>query len=189
MIVPKPPFDFLETERRNRWMNVMIVLALLMTAVMTIVGRPLTTDVASAGILSYEFAWDMETAQAIVASWDANTKLVAAFSLGLDFLYPIVYASAISLGCVWAADRIRPSSVQVANVGVWLAWGAWLAALLDYVENVGLISILLGSPASFWPVVAFICAFVKFIVIMIAIFYVLAAAFVFRAKRPHTVNE
>lgn len=167
----------------------MIVLALLMTALMSFIGRPLTTEAAGAGILSFEFAWDMNTAQAILASWDAHTRLVAAFSLGLDFLYPLVYAAAISLACVWAVERIRPSRPQVAAAGVWLAWGAWLAASLDYIENISLVTILLGGTSVVWPILAFICAAIKFALIIAAIFYVLAAFFLFRAQEPQAVPK
>lgn len=177
---PKPPFAFLETRSRSRWLITAMVLALAMTAFFTVVGRPLTTDVAGSGIISFEFAGSLENAQAILASWDNRTKMVAAFSLGLDFLYPLVYASAISLGCVRGADRVGLNRPQVAAAGYWLAWGAWLAALLDYIENMALLLLLFGSTAAVWPPLAFMCAAVKFILVIAAIFYTLAAWLLFR---------
>lgn len=184
MVTPIPPFHFLPTPTRNKLMKVAIVLALTMTAVMTIMGRPLTTAAAPSGIVSFEFAGSIENAQAMLNSWDAHTKLIAALSLGLDFLYPLVYASAISLACVWAVERVRPSKPSVANAGVWLVWGVWVAAACDYIENISLVMILLGSTANFWPVIAFVCAAIKFALIIGGIFYVLAGWLLFPARKP-----
>jgi hypothetical protein len=178
-----PPFQFLEAQRRNWWMKIAIVLALGMTLMFNLLGRPLNTEAAPSGIISFEFAGSLANAQAMLASWGEQGKLVAALGLGLDFLYPLVYATAISLACVWAAERARPSSPQVANVGTWLAWGAWLAALLDYIENVALIQLLLGSTNEFWPMLAFVCAAVKFALVIIGILYVLVSWLVFRPNR------
>jgi hypothetical protein len=175
-----PPFHFLEQQTRNRWMKITLVVALGMTVLMNVLGRPLKTEAASGGIISFEFAGSVANAQAMMASWGEAGRLRAALGLGLDFLYPLVYATAISLGCVWATERIRPSRPQLANLGIWLAWGAWLAALLDYVENISLIQMLLGSSSEFWPLLAFGCAAVKFILIIIGILYILVAWLTFR---------
>lgn len=190
MKTPTPPFQFLPVPRRNRWMKIAIVLALGLTLFFNLTGGALKTAAAPAGIISYEFAGSLSNAQAMIASWGEHGRLVAALSLGLDFLYPLVYASAISLACVWASERVRAvaaagslSSPVVASVGVWLAWGIWLAALLDYTENVALVMVLLGSTSSFWPPLAFVCAAIKFTLIILGILYVLVAWLLFRPKR------
>lgn len=174
------PFAFLSPPRRNRWMKIAIVLALGMTLLFNLTGGALQTTAAPAGIISYEFAGNVANAQMMIASWGEHGRLVAALGLGLDFLYPLVYASAISLACVWAAERVQPKSPAVAKWGIRLAWGAWLAALLDYVENVALVLLLLGSTAVILPPLAFICAAIKFLLILAGIFYVLAAWLLFR---------
>ncbi|HRQ39812.1 MAG TPA: hypothetical protein PLD25_18045 [Chloroflexota bacterium] len=174
------PFAFLPPPRRNRWMKIAIVLALGMTLFFNLTGGPLQTAVAPAGILSFEFAGNVMRSQAMIASWGEHGRLVAAFGLGLDFLYPLVYASAISLACVWAAERVQPKSPAAAKWGIWLAWGVWLAALLDYVENVALVLLLFGSTAVLLPPLAFICAAIKFGLILAGIFYVLIAWLLFR---------
>ncbi|MCA9969657.1 MAG: hypothetical protein KC425_05555 [Anaerolineales bacterium] len=82
-----------------------IALAVAMTALMQVVGRPLQTAAAPQGILSFEFAGTVPAAQAMVASWDANARAAAGLSLGLDFLYPPLYAAAIALACLAAAAQ------------------------------------------------------------------------------------
>ncbi|MCL4261854.1 MAG: hypothetical protein KJ069_01495 [Anaerolineae bacterium] len=160
-------------------MKVAIVLALGMTLFFNLTGGPLQTAVAPAGIISFEFAGNVANAQMIIASWGEHGRLVAAFGLGLDFLYPLVYAAAISLACVWAAERVQPK-FPAAKWGIWLAWGAWLAALLDYVENVALVLLLFGSTAVLLPPLAFICAAIKFALVIAGIVYVLVAWLLFR---------
>ncbi len=184
MTTPKAPFDILATNTRNSMMKIAVVLALGMTILFNVFSSPLNTAAAPAGIVSFEFARTLENAQVMITSWGEPGRLVAAFGLGLDFLYPLVYASAISLACVWAVERIRPSASPMVRVGILLAWGVWLAALLDYIENIALIQLLLGATAEFWPLLAFICATIKFVLIIIGILYVPAAWMMFRANPP-----
>jgi hypothetical protein len=48
------------------------------------------------------------------------------------------------------------------------------------VENIALIQMLMGSANEIWPVLAFGCAAVKFILVTIGILYVLAIWLIFR---------
>ena len=47
----------------------------------------LKTDAAPNGIVSLEFAGDISTAQAIIASWSGPAMFYAGLSMGLDFLF------------------------------------------------------------------------------------------------------
>lgn len=165
-----PPFASIPAPRRRRLMWIFIGLALLMTFLSTNVNRPLRTAAAPQGILSYEFAGDLATAQAIINSWDAPARLRTAFGLGLDFLYPVVYGLAISLAVVAASGTFKGKSAQL---GPWLAWGVWLAAALDYVENIALWQLLQGSANTLLPQIAYWCAAFKFSLLILAIFYAL----------------
>ncbi|MCP4361382.1 MAG: hypothetical protein GY796_25510 [Chloroflexi bacterium] len=182
MKVAKPSFHFLQPSTRRKLTAVSIIAALLITVIFQFSGRPLSTSAAPAGIVSLEFARTPETAQAILDSWDAQAKMTAAFGLGLDFLYPLVYATAISLACVSIADKIRLSSPPVATVGIWLAWSVWLAAVLDYVENFALFQMMFGATNSFWPLLAFVCATIKFIFIILALLYALVGWLVLKVN-------
>ncbi|MCA9936516.1 MAG: hypothetical protein H6662_00130 [Ardenticatenaceae bacterium] len=141
-----------------------IVLAVGMTAVLQVIGAPLTTDAAPQGILSYEFAGSVPNAQAIVNSWQGQTLASAGLSLGLDFLYPLLYAAAISLSCLAAAPHLPGIG---SKIGQWLAQAIWLAAALDYIENISLIQLLFGSTQSIWPPLAWGCAAIKFTIVLL----------------------
>ncbi len=165
-----PPFVSLSASRRRRLMWIFIGLALLMTFISTGINQPLRTAVAPQGIISYEFAGDLETAQAIIHSWDDQAKLRAAGGLGIDFLYPLVYGIAISLAVVVASGTFKGKRAQLGN---WLAWGVWLAAALDYIENIALWQLLQGSANTLLPQIAYWCAAFKFLLLILALLYAL----------------
>lgn len=58
-------------------------------------------------------------------------------------------------------------------LGVILAWGSILAALLDALENYALIRVLLGSLNEIWPSIVKYCAGVKFFLVASGIIYIL----------------
>ncbi len=152
--------------KRKVQMWLAIIGALGLTAVFQIIGAPLVTSAAPAGILSYEFAGTLAKAQAILASWDARAQLYAAFSLGLDFLYPPVYAAAIGLALATAVAHLPHPLPKPAH---WLAKGIWLTIALDYAENIALTQLLFGATNSFWPQLAWVCASLKFAIVLPAL--------------------
>jgi hypothetical protein len=159
--------------------------AVILMAVFTIVGAPLTTAAAPQGIVSYELAGTPAQAQAIVDSWDTRARLVAAFTLGLDYLFMPVYSTAIALACAWAAARLARRGGRTARLGIWMTAGQWAAAVFDAVENVALTVMLLGGVSEPWPALAAACAAIKFALILAGLAY--AAWGGLPARRPSPV--
>lgn len=160
-----------------------VIAALVMSVVMQVVGGPLQTAAAPAGIVSFEFAGTLENAQQMVASWDQEQRVRAGLSLGLDYLFLVLYSTAIALACFRVARGWRVSRPLLAAIGLWLGWGQWLAAGLDTVENVALIYLLLGSHNGLWAPLAWGCAAVKFAIVGAGLLYVLAGAAIYIMKR------
>ncbi len=145
-------------------------------AILGVVGRPLTTDAAPCGIVSFEFAWNLFWADKILDSWRAKGSMNAAgLSLGLDYLFILLYVGAISLGCVRKGDRLRGHKgwSWLASCGLWFAWGLGVAGILDGIENFGLIQILNGNRHEYWIQLAGWCALTKFLLIGMGILYLL----------------
>ena len=166
-------FLTLNPPQRQRYFILAVVAAVIMTILMNVIGKPLITAAAPAGIVSFEMAGTSSQAQIILDSWDARAKLFAAFSLGFDYLYMLVYATAISLGCLLTTLVIHEHSWPFSTLGAPIALGMWLAAAFDAVENLALSFILLGgSAAEIWPALARSCALVKFSLIFIGLIYV-----------------
>jgi hypothetical protein len=148
-----------------------LVLTLLVMVFLTWVGRPLTTQAAPNGIISYEFAGSVLRANEILISWGEAGRVHAAFSLGFDFLFILAYMTSIGLACTWAGEVLRGRGWFLGSLGTLLAGGVCLAGVLDVIENVGLTTMLLGSVSSPWPQLAATCAAGKFLLIALALLY------------------
>lgn len=180
------PLSHLPTSLRPRLFWPLLALTLTLMVAMNLLGKPLNTAAAPMGIVSFEFAATPELAQAMLDSWGEPARLRAAFVQGLDFLFPLVYSTTIALGCAWAGDVLRRARWPLAGLSAALAWGQWLAALCDYIENVALVAIIFGVVRSPWPQIAAGFAAVKFALIFVGMvysFYALAASIAARPAR------
>ena len=65
------PFESIPTGKRGVIFVPLFVLTIAVMVVLNAVGAPLTTEAAPLGIISFEFAGDVSTAQAMLDSWDA----------------------------------------------------------------------------------------------------------------------
>lgn len=166
------PFDKCSNLGRKRSLVTALVLSLVLLIALRILDAPLRTAVAPRGIVSFELAKDADASRQILDSWNARAKTQAAFSLGLDYLFLIVYAVFISLACVQVSEALRHRSPLLACLGEILAWAQFLAAILDAVENAALISLLLRSERLWWPAVARGCAIIKFTIVGAGLIYV-----------------
>lgn len=171
---------------RRLWFWLFLLLALGMTILSTLVGQPLRTSAAPQGIVSLEFAGTLENAQLIIQSWNDQTQLVAAFSLGIDFLYPVLYALAVALGCLMASPYLPP---PISGWGSWLARGALLAGGLDYIENISLWQLLLGTGDAFWAPLAWGCAAIKFSLVFLGILYTSAGGIGYLLRKNRKALE
>ena len=180
------PFEKISSSQRKRLFWGLLVVTLVVMILLNIVGGPLITPAAPYGIVSFELAGNVTEASEILDSWDSNARLHAAFSLGFDYVWMLFYSTTIGLGCIWAAEVLRQRRWPLAKLGVPLAWGQWLAAIFDAIENIALALILFGSLAIPWPQVARWCAIFKFALIFFGMVYAflgLVAYFTVRAKQ------
>ena len=144
---------------------------LILFAVFRVLDTPLQTSAAPNGIVSFELAGTPEQAQTLLASWNTEASLHAAFGLGIDYLFMPVYATALALGILLAAGKHES---WFGILGIWLGWGAYAAALFDAVENYALARMLmLNEVWSPYPEVAAFSASVKFLLLLLGIFYAL----------------
>lgn len=147
---------------------------------MKITGIPLETDVSPNGIVDFEFAWDVETARAMMASWDMKNpglgRIYAAYNMGLDNLFLFVYSHAIGLACLLVGKKIekwKKISMIIATLQIF-------AALFDMAENYGLVQLIQGSEEEFFAQLAYFCAIPKFIFILLGLGFSIFGYF----KRP-----
>ena len=170
------PFESLSTSGQHRAFLLFFILSILVMISLQLTGAPLKTDVSPNGIISFEFAGELDLAQRMVDSWGHTGRIYAGLNLGLDYLFLAVYACAISLGCVLVARGLYNRNCALANAGTIVANAQFLAAVLDCFENYGLIQVLLGSQTEVWPLVARWCAWPKFLIVGVGLIYVFVGA-------------
>jgi hypothetical protein len=145
----------------------MLVLTLVAMIVLALVDRML----APFSIVAFEFAGDSARAEQILAGWGASGQRYAIFSLGFDFLYLVAYSTTIGCACIWAGETVRARGWALAALGAALAWGQWLAALTDSIENTALLRLLLATVEQPWPQIAWSCAALKFALVIAGLLY------------------
>lgn len=165
------PLDFLPLHLRKPLFFALLALTLGLFAVFRALNAPLVTAEAPDGIVAFELAGSPEKSAAVLASWNETARLFAAFGLGLDYLFMLCYALALSLGTLLASGRHEG---RFKVLGALAGWGSLAAALADAVENVALWKILLGTGESPLPQLAAICAQVKFGLLLLGLLYALA---------------
>lgn len=169
------PLERISNNSRKVIFISLFTLTIVLMLVMNAVGSVLTTEKAPYGIISFELAGSVQKAQEIITGWDHTAQLHASFIQGLDFLYLIIYSTAIAFACLWAGETLRKSGWPLARLGVLLAWGLWLAAALDAIENIALVKMLFGGNSSPLPEIAAVCAIIKFSLIFAGLVYAIYA--------------
>jgi hypothetical protein len=156
------PLDNVPREYRKQFFFSFLFLTLILFAVFRILDQPLRTSAAPNGIVSFELARTPEKAFQIMVSWESvrNTgDLYVAFGLGFDYLFMPMYAFALAFGTLLTAGK---HSGWLGLLGAVAGYGAFVAAAFDAVENYALFQILLGAYDSTYPMIAAVCASIKF---------------------------
>lgn len=138
---------------------------------MVVIGKPLNSPSSPLGIVSYEFSWTVAGARDILSNWGANAQVRAGFLQGLDYLFLVIYSQMFAIACLTAGQRLELRRWPWSNWGNRLAWGMWLAALFDAIENLALVIMLFGIITDPWPMLAGLCAMVKFSLLAIGLAY------------------
>jgi len=181
------PFKWL-SDSAQRWaLLIFFLMSTLLLTAMHNLDRALISASAPNGIVSFELAGNIDRANKILTAWGSEGKVHATLSLGLDYLFLIVYALFISLACVRIARHLKIRFSFLATWGFVLGWAQFLAALLDAIENFALIKLTLGSLRETWPVIARWCALVKFGIVGLGLVYILTGTlliFVLKREKP-----
>lgn len=160
------PFFWIKEDSLKPSFIFFAILAVIVMIAMKITGTPMETSLTPSGVVNFEFCWTVESAKAMMAAWEEKHpgygRIYAAYNMGLDNLFLFVYSHAIGLGCMLVGQKI----VRWKKIAYFLAWLLIIAALLDLVENYGLIQLLLGSENEFFPKLSYICAIPKFIFVL-----------------------
>jgi hypothetical protein len=122
-------------------------------------------------MVALQMAGSESRAREIVAEWSEAETVDMAFLQGLDELQPLVYGLLLAVAAVWAGRRLRG---RAAAWGPAVAWLAVAAAVLDLLENVGMIVMIRGDVDAPVPTITTVFAVAKFAAIVLVLAYVVA---------------
>lgn len=131
-------------------------------------------DAGGPSILGFEFAGSERQAAKAMAEWGASGRHYARWSLWIDYGFMLSYGSFFALAATATRDFARRNGLRrLAAVGVLAPLAAVAAASFDAIENAFLLLTLGGHGGSLAPLIATVCASLKFGLIAFAIAYVL----------------
>ena len=170
--------------------NVIFVLAgtLLMAFIMGDLGAPLKGPGTPLGIIDLELAFNSERATAILQNWTytyaggITRSAIAISHTWLDFVFIFFYSFFLFFGNKSISETF---SGWAASLGKIAAMLSLYAGLFDIVENLGLLAMLKGYTGNFIPEITGAFSFIKWILILYSIFYIITfgAISVFRRKK------
>lgn len=173
------PLEFVNVDNRKRLFITFLFLTLILFALFRVLDKPLQTDYAPSGIVSFELAGSPQNAAHMVLTWSEQALLHAAFGLGIDYLFMPIYAFALAFGTLLAAGR---HSGWLRSLGAVAGYGAFAASLFDAIENYALFQVLSGAFESPYPEIAFYCAMIKFGLLVIGIIVAVVCGILPRGK-------
>jgi len=129
----------------------------------------LTNETVPFGIVSFEFAGALTNADAMFHSWGTAGKTAAAFSLGIDYLYLVLYVMFGYLCLTITGEKIASRHTSTGYLFTVFARLLPVAGFFDAIENYGLIRVLFGTMNEFWPQLAYGAALVKFVIVGVCV--------------------
>jgi hypothetical protein len=142
-------------------------------------------DTGGPGMVPFELAGGQDRADEILGEWGEDGQDAARESLWIDFGFLVAYGAFLTLALAAVRDLARQRGWRplAAIGGVVVSFGA-LGAAFDALENICLLLTLDGAGAAF-PLLATIFAGCKFVLLTIAILYLLTGlAYRLRERDP-----
>jgi hypothetical protein len=160
-----------------------LVLSLLTMAALGTVDASLRCPTAPLGIVSFELAGG--GAADVLEGWSEAQRRDAMLVQGLDYLFLVLYSTALASAALLAGRRARTARPQLAALARPVAWGFTLSGLFDAVENTPMTLMLrtgVADATGAWITLGFASA--KFILLLIGIPYLLLMTALGRGQAP-----
>lgn len=165
------PFSYLSKKAEKRFTFFILFATIFVGFFMIYFDSFLKNDICKNGIISFQLVNNIEDSKAILDSWNLKSKISAGLSLGLDYLFMLLYPALIAV-LIHKLNQKLWGNHSFYNIGVYIIFAQFFTALFDAIENVGLIQLLLGNIDQFWTSLAFYFASIKFVLIFMGIAYI-----------------
>jgi hypothetical protein len=140
-------------------------------------------DTGGPGIVPFEVTGGQDRADEILAEWGDDGRDAARESLWIDFGFLLAYGLFLTLALAATRDlAIERGWRRLAVIGRRIVWFGALGAAFDALENACLLLTLDRAGAAF-PLLATIFAAGKFVLLAVAILYLLAGL-AMRLRQP-----
>lgn len=166
------PFSKFKKATKNKLSLILLIATFISLFCMLYFDSFLKNEVAKNGIVSFQLAGDLQTTKTILNSWNSKAKIYAGLSLGYDFLFLMLYPLLIALFIHLLNEKLWKKS-SFYNIGIILIYALFFAAVFDLIENIALIQLLLGNLQQLSVSIAYYLAMAKFIILLLAILYIL----------------
>ncbi|MHA1977161.1 MAG: hypothetical protein ACW98F_07015 [Candidatus Hodarchaeales archaeon] len=173
--------------------GVITIISVVLTAIIYLLMRPIELELTSQtvyGVIDLEFAWNVEQINQILSSWGDELITMEVNAVLLDFGFLVVYSLSLA--------GVSLLLTKFGMFGTWSNWGYYftlipfVAASFDVVENVNLL-LILSSPSSFpsfAPLIASICATIKFgLIIATVVFWIAGLGFSIIIKGKESLRQ
>lgn len=131
-------------------------------------------DTGGPGMVPFELTGGQDRADEVLAEWGEEGQDAARESLWIDYGFLLAYGTFLTLALAAVRDMSRAHGWRrLAGIGAAIVSFGALGAAFDALENTCLLLTLDGSGAAF-PLLATIFAACKFLLLTIAIVYLLA---------------
>lgn len=159
-----------------------LTLTCLVMVELTLIDSHIKTSTAPLGIVSYEFCGFSHNCEAMLDSWTPRQQQWVMLSLGLDYLFMLLYPATFFLALLLLASKITS---PVKELTIILAWASWGAGVFDAMENTFLIDMLLNHHDDFGQFAA-VAASIKFTIVVLALVWwlVWSGLILFKNKNP-----
>lgn len=124
------------------------------------------------GIIDFEFVRNADRAARYLAEWGTDGRDSVRLSLIVDYGFMVSYGAFVTLAGLATRDFGREHEHRaLALAGHVVPWFAAAAAVFDAGENSFLLLIVSGDGGSAAPVLATVCATIKWVLIVVALAY------------------
>jgi len=159
---------------RRRALRITGIATAILFVVLAIVDEAIKAS-GGPGIIAFELAGTTTRAAEILGHWGQEGRDAARLSLGIDFVYLVVYGVFLTLAVLELRDVARARGWDAyAGPGTVIAVLPGVAAACDVVEDVGLWLMIEGVGTGPLPLVATGFAIVKFAALAVVAVYLLA---------------
>lgn len=137
---------------------------------MATIDANLNTSATPNGIISFELCAFTSSCTAALAEWGERGQQLAMLSLGLDYLFLLLYPGLVCMGLLLIAPKVPGALKRATVLMAWLSPGAGVA---DALENYALVQVVLSGSGEPYAWYGGVFAAVKFVILGITLLWLL----------------